>query len=105
MSADLASLVIKESVERNGIDPAKLDDVILGCGYPSGENPAIGRLVGLKADLCTTRAEHNLDRPEGIYPAPRELAVDAFGIWPYDRNAATAFFTPVSARYEQGASC
>ena len=28
--------------------------------------------------------------------------VDEFGIWPYDREAATAFFTLVSARYERG---
>ena len=25
-----------------------------------------------------------------------------FGIWPYDRDTATAFFTLVSARYERG---
>ena len=30
------------------------------------------------------------------------LIVDEFGIWPYDRDAATAFFTLVSARYERG---
>ena len=28
--------------------------------------------------------------------------MDAFGIWPYDRESATAFFTLVSARYERG---
>ena len=61
-AADLASLVIKESVERSGIDPAKLDDVILGCGYPSGENPAIGRLAGLKADLPIEVPGYQLDR-------------------------------------------
>ncbi|MDE2939421.1 MAG: acetyl-CoA C-acetyltransferase [Chloroflexota bacterium] len=61
-AADLASLVIKESVERSGIDPARLDDVILGCGYPSGENPAIGRLAGLKADLPIEVPGYQLDR-------------------------------------------
>ena len=61
-AADLASLVIKEAVERSGIDPAKLDDVILGCGYPSGENPAIGRLAGLKADLPIEVPGYQLDR-------------------------------------------
>ena len=30
------------------------------------------------------------------------LIVDEFGIWPYDRDSATAFFTLVSARYERG---
>ena len=28
--------------------------------------------------------------------------VDEFGIWPFDRESATAFFTLVSARYERG---
>ncbi len=37
-----------------------------------------------------------------IYLAPKVLVVDEFGIWPYDRDAATAFFTLVSARYERG---
>ena len=37
-----------------------------------------------------------------VFLAPKVLIVDEFGIWPYDREAATAFFTLVSARYERG---
>ena len=37
-----------------------------------------------------------------VYLAPKVLIVDEFGIWPYDRESATAFFTLVSARYERG---
>ena len=37
-----------------------------------------------------------------VYLAPKVLVVDEFGIWPYDRESATAFFTLVSARYERG---
>ena len=48
------------------------------------------------------RAKHNLDRRLRVYLAPKVLVVDEFGIWPYDRAAATAFFTLVSARYERG---
>ena len=33
---------------------------------------------------------------------PKVLVVDEFGIRPYDRESATAFFTLVSARYERG---
>ena len=47
-------------------------------------------------------AEHNLDRRMRIYLAPKVLVVDEFGIWPYDRDSATAFFTLVSAQYERG---
>ena len=53
-------------------------------------------------DLRKARAEHNLDRRMKIYLAPKVLVVDEFGIWPYDRESATAFFTLVSARYERG---
>ena len=37
-----------------------------------------------------------------VYLAPKVLVIDEFGIWPYDREATTAFFTLVSARYERG---
>ena len=53
-------------------------------------------------DLRKARAEHNLDRRMKVYLAPKVLVVDEFGIWPYDRESATAFFTLVSARYERG---
>ena len=60
------------------------------------------RAYDLMEDLCKARAEHNLDRRLRVYLAPKVLVVDEFGIWPYDRDAATAFFTLVSARYERG---
>jgi len=59
---DLACTVIKETLERSGLDPAKVDDVILGHGYPSGENPAIGRLALLKAGLPIEVPGYQLDR-------------------------------------------
>ena len=61
-AADLGSLVIKELLDRSTIDPTKVDDVILGHGYPSGENPAIGRLVSLKAGLPIEVPGYQLDR-------------------------------------------
>ena len=59
---DLGSLVIKELLDRTGLDPSKVDDVILGNGYPSGEHPAIGRLVSLKAGLPIEVPGYQLDR-------------------------------------------
>jgi len=59
---ELASAVIKETLERSKLDPAKVDDVILGHGYPSGENPAIGRLALLKAGLPIEVPGYQLDR-------------------------------------------
>ena len=61
-AAELASTVIKETLDRSGVDPANIDDVILGHGYPSGENPAIGRLAGLKAGLPIEVPGYQLDR-------------------------------------------
>ena len=37
-----------------------------------------------------------------VYLAPKVLVVDEFGIWPYERESATAFSPVVSARYERG---
>jgi len=61
-AVDLASTVIKEALDRSGLDPAKVDDVILGHGYPSGENPAMGRLASLKAGLPIEVPGYQLDR-------------------------------------------
>ena len=47
-------------------------------------------------------AEHTLERRMRVYLAPKVLIIDEFGIWPYDRPAATALFSLVSARYERG---
>ena len=56
----------------------------------------------LMEDLRKARAEQRLDRRMRVYLSPKVLIVDEFGIWPYDRVSATAFFSLVSARYEKG---
>ena len=40
-AAELGSIVIKAVLEQTSLDPEKIDDVILGHGYASGEEPAI----------------------------------------------------------------
>lgn len=56
----------------------------------------------LLEDLRLAQAEHRLDRRMRVYLAPRVLVIDEFGVWPYDRTAATALFCLISARYERG---
>ena len=56
----------------------------------------------LVEDLWRAMADHRLDRRLRVHLAPKLLIIDAFGVWPYDRTASTALFTPVSARYERG---
>ena len=68
----------------------------------SGYGAYFVRAHDLMEDLSGARSEHSLDRRILVYLAHKALVVDGFGIWPYDRDSATAFFTPVSARYERG---
>jgi acetyl-CoA acyltransferase len=49
---DLAAAALRAVVERSGIDPATLDDVLLGCAYPeSAQGNNIARLASLLAGL------------------------------------------------------
>lgn len=59
------------------------------------------RTQDLLEDLRIAQAEHRLDRRLRVYLAPKVLIIDEFGVWPYDRLAATALFTLISARYER----
>ena len=60
------------------------------------------RAHDLLEDLRRAQAEHRLDRRMRVYLAPKVLIIDEFGVWPYDRMAATALFSLISARYERG---
>src|SRR5215471_559851 len=60
------------------------------------------RAQDLFEDLRRAQAEHRLDRRMRVYLAPKLLIIDEFGVWPYDRLAATALFSLISARYERG---
>jgi len=49
---DLAALVIRAAVERAGIPPARIEDVVLGCANQAGEdNRNVARMAGLLAGL------------------------------------------------------
>ena len=50
--AQLAAYSIQAAVERSGVDPALIEDLILGCGYPEGTTGRnIGRQAALRAGL------------------------------------------------------
>ncbi len=61
-AADLGATVARAILERTGVDPTRVDEVIVGHGYPSGEDPAIGRIVALKAGLPIETPGYQLDR-------------------------------------------
>jgi len=49
---DLAAVAIQGLVERMGVDPKSLEDVVLGCAYPEAEQGSnIARLAGFLAGL------------------------------------------------------
>jgi acetyl-CoA acetyltransferase len=49
---DLAARTISAAVERNGIDPAAVDEVYMGCANQAGEdNRNIARMAALVAGL------------------------------------------------------
>ncbi len=49
---DLAALVVRAAIERAGVDPARIDDVILGCTNQAGEdNRNVARMAVLLAGL------------------------------------------------------
>jgi acetyl-CoA C-acetyltransferase len=61
-ATDLASGLLAELVSRTGLGEGDVDDVILGNCYPSGENPAIGRIAALDAGLGTGVPGLQIDR-------------------------------------------
>ena len=49
---DLAAQVVRTLVERTGVKAADIEDIIMGCAFPEGEQGFnVARLVGLLADL------------------------------------------------------
>ena len=59
----LGGHAIKHAVERSGVDPAEIDDVVMGCAMQqgtTGRNP--GRNCAIRAGLPTTIAGMSMDR-------------------------------------------
>ena len=61
-AATLAATVIRAVLDRTGIAPDAVDDVILGQCYPNGEAPAIGRVAALDAGLPVEVPGIQIDR-------------------------------------------
>jgi acetyl-CoA C-acetyltransferase len=61
-AVDLGVAVLRGLLDRTGVSPDAVEDVILGHCYPSMEAPAIGRVVALDAGLPVTVPGMQLDR-------------------------------------------
>lgn len=58
----LGGVIIKALVERTGIDPERIDDVVFAQGYGNGEAPCIARWSALAAGLPISIPGYQLDR-------------------------------------------
>lgn len=61
-AGDLGGIILKALIDRTGIDPARVDDVIFAQGYPNGEAPCIARWSLLRADFPISVPGYSLDR-------------------------------------------
>jgi acetyl-CoA acyltransferase len=60
---ELATQVVKALLAKTGIEPADVEDVIMGCAFPEGEQGLnIGRMVGLNAGLPQSTAGVTVNR-------------------------------------------
>lgn len=61
--ATLAGHVIRAAVSRAGLDPAEIEDVVIGCGFPEGATGHnIARQAALRAGLPVTTAGETVNR-------------------------------------------
>ena len=61
-AVELGVHAVQGLLERTGLDPDAIDDVVLGHAYPTSEAPAIGRVVALDAGLPVTVGGQQVDR-------------------------------------------
>lgn len=80
---DLAAQVVKGLVEKTGIDPKDIEDLILGCAFPEGEQGFnVARLVTFLADLPRSVAGVTVNRfcgssMQAIHQAAGAIAIGA----------------------------
>ena len=61
-SPTLAAHVLKAAVQRAGVDPAEVEDCLLGCSLPQGVQQSVGRMAALAAGFPVSVAGMTLDR-------------------------------------------
>src|SRR5437867_1802099 len=59
---ELGATVVRALLERTGLDPARIDDIVFAQSYANGETPCVGRWIGLQADLPIEVPGMQLDR-------------------------------------------
>ena len=84
-SPTLAAHAIRAAVQRSGVDPAEIEDVIMGAALQQGVQATIGRTAALRAGLPVTVSGMSLDRQcasglMAIATAAKQVIVDRMDI-------------------------
>src|SRR6195952_1875206 len=80
---DLAAQVIRGLIDKSGVKVEDIEDIILGCAFPEGEQGLnVARLIGLLADLPLTVAGVTVNRfcgssMQSIHIAAGQIALGA----------------------------
>ena len=80
---EMAAQVVRGLLERTGVDPAKVEDLIVGCAFPEGEQGLnVARLIGFLADLPLTVCGATVNRfcgssMQAIHIAAGSIQMDA----------------------------
>ncbi len=80
---DLAATVVKSLVVKSGIEPKDIEDLLMGCAFPEGEQGFnVARLVGMIAELPQSVAGATINRfcgssMQGIHLAAGAIAMGA----------------------------
>ncbi|MFC6622428.1 thiolase family protein [Novosphingobium panipatense] len=80
---DLTAQVIRGLISKTGVEPADIEDIIVGCAFPEGEQGLnVARLIGLLADLPLSVGGMTVNRFCGssmsaIHTAMGQIAIGA----------------------------
>ena len=80
---DLAAIVLRALVARLGIEPSLIEDVVMGCAYPEGEQGTnVGRIAALLAGFPDTVGGATINRFCGssmtaVHYAAGQIAIGA----------------------------
>ncbi|HEY5598262.1 MAG TPA: thiolase family protein, partial [Kiloniellales bacterium] len=80
---ELAAQVVRGLLDKTGVDPASIEDLIVGCAFPEGEQGLnVARLIGFLADLPLSVAGATVNRfcgssMQAIHMAAGAIQMDA----------------------------
>ena len=78
---DLAAQTIRGLLDKTGVDPAAIEDIILGCAFPEGEQGLnVARMIGLLADLPLSVGGMTVNRFCGSSMSAIHIAVGQINI-------------------------